>query len=262
MARALTLVPADSHEAGRLLSRYGQVLGVAESDYEGAEQALGQAIAIARSKGDIQLEAQALAYAASVSGHHLRSQECVDHGLRAIELGADDETPFSEMLPRLSIVSGLLCMGDLDAARPHALVLRDMVERGSTPRSFFAFSFSHIASLSFLEGDWKAVREYSDRGLEMSPVYLERLLEAMRRGGTGASLRVSMAITAIARITGVPDRLEIAEEAAEEVLSAQFVTPRDAMNAKIGLARPRASSRGAAPGRLLLGRTPPSHTPA
>ena len=45
-----------------------------------------------------------------------------------------------------------------------------------------------------------------------------------------------MGIAAIARITGVPGRLEIAEESAEDVLSAQFITPRDAMNAKAGLA--------------------------
>ncbi len=45
-----------------------------------------------------------------------------------------------------------------------------------------------------------------------------------------------MAITAIARITGIPDRLEIAEEAAEEVLSARSVTPLDAVHAKAGLA--------------------------
>ncbi len=164
-----------------------------------------------------------------MSGLHLRSQESVDHGLRAVELAIGDENPFSALLPRYAIVLGLLRMGDLDAARPHALVLRDMVERRSTRRSF-AFSFSYIASLSLLEGDWKAVREYSDRGLEMTPlssalllprvmleyetgesaqgeVYLERLLEAMRRVGQGASGRVSVAITAIARITGVPDRL-------------------------------------------------------
>ena len=53
MARALTLVPADSHEAGRLLSRYGGILGAAEFDYEGAQQALVQAIAIAKREGDL-----------------------------------------------------------------------------------------------------------------------------------------------------------------------------------------------------------------
>ncbi len=45
-----------------------------------------------------------------------------------------------------------------------------------------------------------------------------------------------MAIAAIARITGVPERLEIAEAAAEAVLSAEFVTPQITMYAKAGLA--------------------------
>ena len=261
IARALTLVPADSHEAGRLLSRYGGVLGGAESDYEGAEQALGRAIAIARREGDLHLEAQSLADAAGVSVRHLHWQDSVEHGLRAIELAIVDESPFSALAPRFSIVSSLLRMGDLDAARPQALALRDMVERRSTPRSF-AVSLSHITSLSCLEGDWKAGREYSDRAMEVSPlhishllprvmleyetgesaqgeVYLHGLLEAMHRHGPGqlsASVKASIAIPAIARITGVAGRLEIAEEAAEEVLSARSVTPRDAIDAKAGLA--------------------------
>ena len=261
IARALTLVPAESHEAGRLLSRYGGVLGGAENDYEGAEQALGRAIAIARREGDLPLEAQALADAAGVSGRHLHWQDSVDHGLRAIELAIGDESPFSALAPRFSIVSSLLRMGELDAARPQALVLRDMVERRSTPRSF-AVGLSHIASLSCLEGDWRAGREYSDRAMEVSPlhislllarvmlenetgesaqgeVYLHGLLEAMYRPGPGqlsASVKASIAIPAIARITGVQDRLEIAEATAEEVLSARSVTPRDAMDAKVGLA--------------------------
>ncbi len=45
-----------------------------------------------------------------------------------------------------------------------------------------------------------------------------------------------MLIPAIARISGVPDRLEIAETAAEAVLSEQSVTPFLAMSAKAGLA--------------------------
>ena len=71
LERALTLVPADSHEAGRLLSRYGGILGIAEGDYEGAQQALRRAIAIAKREGDVQLEVQTLAYTADVSGQHL-----------------------------------------------------------------------------------------------------------------------------------------------------------------------------------------------
>ena len=68
-------------------------------------------------------------------------------------------------------------------------------------------------------------------------VYLERLLDVMRRAGPDQSLasaRTSMAITAIARITGVPGRLEIAE--AEASLSAESVTPQVAQYAKAGLA--------------------------
>ena len=67
---------------------------------------------------------------------------------------------------------------------------------------------------------------------------MERLLEAMRRTGPFqlAFAMTSTVLTAIARITGVPDRLEIAKEAAEAVLSAQSVTPYVAMSAKAGLA--------------------------
>ncbi|MCZ6867265.1 MAG: tetratricopeptide repeat protein, partial [Chloroflexi bacterium] len=261
LARALTLVPADSHEAGRLLSRYGGILGIAECDYEGARQALGRAIAIAKREGDVPLEVQTLTYAAIVSGQHLRWQESVDNGLRAIELATGDENTLSEVLSRWWSAVSLLRMGDLDAARPHALAMRDLVERRSS-RLLASIGFVPVTSLPCLEGHWNVGREYSDRGLDLSPlnpqllgarvtlehetgesaqgeVFLERLLEVMRRAGPDqffASGMTSAAIPAIARITGVPDHLEIAEAAAEAVLSAQSVTPFFAMYAKTGLA--------------------------
>ena len=131
------------------------------------------------------------------------------------------------------------------------MVLRDLAERRSTPRQLASNGLTAITYLSCLEGDWKAGREYSDRGLELSPlnpqlllprvllehetgesaqgeVYLERLLEAMRRAGPDrlfASYRVPMVITATDRITGVSGRLEIAEAAAETILSEQSVAP-------------------------------------
>ena len=46
-ARALEVAPADSHEAGRLLSFYGNVQGMANSDYQGAQQSFDKALAIA-----------------------------------------------------------------------------------------------------------------------------------------------------------------------------------------------------------------------
>ena len=96
-----------------------------------------------------------------------------------------------------------------------------------------------IALLSGLEGDWEAGREYSGRGLDLSPlsphllllrvllehetgesaqgeIYLERLLDTIRRAGPDrflTSVFASMAMAIIARITGVSGRLEIADAA-------------------------------------------------
>jgi len=262
VARALTLVPADSHEAGRLLSRYGGILGVAECDYEGAQRALGRAMSIAKREEDVVLEVQTLTYAANVSGQHLHWQESINSGLRAIELAIGDENPFSDLTSRFFTALSLLRIGDLDGARPHALVMRDLAERRSTPRLLGGDNLAVITYLSSLEGNWKAAREYSDRGLELSPlnprllatrvvlehqtgesaqgdVLLERLLEKMNQAGPDqlqASRRGSMAITAVARITGVPERLEIADAVAEAVLSARSDTPLVAMDAKAALA--------------------------
>ena len=113
MARALNLVPADSHEAGRLLSRYGGVLGAAESDYKGAQKALEQAIAIAKREGDIPLEVQTLAYAADVSGIHGHWQESVDNGLRAIDLATGEETPCAQLDSRWWATVSLLHIREL-----------------------------------------------------------------------------------------------------------------------------------------------------
>jgi len=262
LARAFGLVPADSLEAGRLLSRYGGNLGTAESDYDGAQQALGRAISIARREGDVSLEAQTLTQATVVSGHHLHWQDSVDNGLRAIKLATGDENPYPEFASRYWTAMGFLHLGDLDGARPHAMVLRDLAERRSTPRVLVGRCLSLITYLSCLEGDWRSARESSNRGLEVSPlepglldvrgllehetgesargeVYLERLLKAMLGAGPTQLIapgRGPMAIAAIARITDVPERLEIAEAAAEASLSYQSVTPLNAMYAKAALA--------------------------
>ncbi|MFB3118911.1 MAG: AAA family ATPase, partial [Stenotrophomonas maltophilia] len=262
MARALTLVPADSHEAGRLLSRYGGILGAVEGNYEGAQQALGRAMTVARRERDAPLEVQTLSFAALVSGIHLHWQESADNGQRAIELAIGDENPFSDLISRYWIALSLLQLGDLDGARPHALAVRDVAERRSTPRQIASNGFMPITYLSCLEGAWNAAREYSDQGLEVSPVnsqlllprvlleyetgesaqgevYLERLLGEMRRAGPDQPdpfARVSMAIAGIARITNTRDRLETAGAAAEEALSAQSVTPLVAIYVKTGLA--------------------------
>ena len=208
------------------------------------------------------LEVQTLTYAADVSSRHLYWQETVDNGLRAIELATGDEPSFSQYTVRYRTALTLLRMGDLDAACPHALVLRELAERRSTPRLLASNSMSVITTLSCLAGNWKAGQETSDWGLEVLPlnpqvlgprvllenqtgefaqgeVFLEQLLDVMRRAGPDqliASERVSMVIPTVARITGIPNRLEIVEAAAEAILTAQSVIPNRAIYAMVGLA--------------------------
>ena len=56
IGRALALVPPDSHEAGRLLSRYGLALHREMGDYEGAQEAFDRALGIAQREKDAALE--------------------------------------------------------------------------------------------------------------------------------------------------------------------------------------------------------------
>ena len=104
------------------------------------------------------LEVQTLIYAADASGRHLHWQESLDNGLRAIEPAAGAENPWSHLYSRRRVAMSLIRMGDLDAARPHALVLRDLAEKRSTPRALASLGFYTITLLSCLEGDWKALR--------------------------------------------------------------------------------------------------------
>ena len=254
IARALALVPADSHEAGRLLSRYGGVVGA--SDHDSGQEALQRAIDIARRKGDVALEVRTLTYAALVSGAHLHWQESADYGLRAIERSAAGENPFSDLISRFWTAASHLAMGDLEGARPHVMVMRDLAQRRSTPRLLASNHLMMVMTLSCLEGDWKVAREHCDRGLEITPlqpqllgtrvlleyetgefdegeIYLERLL---RRADPRASARVCIAFAIIARITGSPDGLDIASAIAEEVLSDQSVNLNVGISAQTGLA--------------------------
>ncbi len=96
-----------------------------------------------------------------------------------------------------------------------------------------------MSPLNFLLLVPRVLLEHETGESAQGEVYLERLLQVMRQGGPDqffASGMTSMAIPAIARITGVPGRLEIAEAAAEAVLSEQSVTPLLARFAKAGLA--------------------------
>ena len=100
LARALALVPADSHHAGRLLARYGYQLGTVEVDYEAAQEAFEQALVIARREGDAALEMRTLANACRVAARHCRWQESLRLGLQAIDLAQQVDDPLFEVPAR------------------------------------------------------------------------------------------------------------------------------------------------------------------
>ena len=92
ITRALALVSADSHQAGRLLANSGLILYQEKGDYPGAQEAFSQALVLARREQDTALEMRILANATSVDFHHLRWQECLEKGAQAVKLsdGVDD----------------------------------------------------------------------------------------------------------------------------------------------------------------------------
>ncbi len=257
MEHALTLVPSDSHDAGRILSRYGRILGAAEGDYEGAQQALEQAASIARREGDVTLELQTLTNSSDVNGRNLRWRESVEHGLRTVELLTGGENLYYEVLSRYFTALSLIHLVEPDSSRVHAMALRDLTDRRVTG-VLATVCFGPSVYLSCLEGDWELGRLYSDNSLEMAPLeplvllsrvllehetgesakgdaFLDQLLEAMRLSTSGqirAARRVSFAIATIARITGASANLDVARAAAQTIISQQVATPGDTMHAR------------------------------
>lgn len=111
--------------------------------------------------------------------------------------------------------------------------------------------------LSMLEGDWESARDFIERGLSLAPqdtvilglgaslefetgeTYLERMLDIVRVSSTDPAPEqglIAVCLAVAARISGVVERLDIAEEAAGAVLSSHFATPFEAKWARDTLA--------------------------
>ncbi len=244
IARALALVPADSHEAGRLLSRYGFVMGMEEGDDKAAQEAFDRALTIAKHEDDAVLEMRTLAGACNVDYFHLRFQESVAKGLKAIELARRADDLHAEVVGCYWVSNALRDLGELERMRMHAVAMLAPAEKLGD-RSWLAGALWVNESACRLEGDWEAAREFSDRGLAVSSMdwrflatraqleyevgefsrgqaYLERLLEVMRLTPPSPTIEYIVAAIVVpiaARISGVMDRFDMAEAATEAVLS-------------------------------------------
>ena len=260
ISRALKLAPDDSSEAAYLLSRYAGVLGLGQGDYEGAQKAVDRALEIARREGDAGLEMATLAIASGVEGYHLRLHRTVDRSLEAVALEQVDDL-LHQGLARLWGGLAQAAMGKLDEARLSMDACLRSYEK-SRDRYRLALGLGIRGWLSMLEGDWESARDFIDRGLSLAPqetvvlgtgamlefetgdfergeTYLERMLDIVRLSPPGPSVEygfTSMWLAMAARISGVDERLGVAEEAAGAVLSSPLATRFMARPARVGMA--------------------------
>lgn len=118
-ARALTLVSPGSHDAGKLLAQHGWFTGFIEADYEGAQDAFRQTLAIAEREHDAALVRSTLANSAFVDAFHLRWQDCLTKGLQAVDLATNAGDPRTEMAARRSVAFAFSATGAREQARAH-----------------------------------------------------------------------------------------------------------------------------------------------
>ena len=274
ITRALALATPDSSQAGRLQSFYGRVMGMEIGDYDAAQEALGTALDIARLEEDETLGMWTLLAAANVDLYHLRLQQSLGQSLTAIDLAQEENDPVAEVDGRFYAATALGIIGNLERAQAQTEAGLAIAEK---LRDRFWLSSTLWASevVSRLRGDWKAAREFSDRGLAASSTdprllatrtlmecetgngkeaaaYLERLLSAISETPSGQTLEYvlpALAISLASRLTGAEEHLSVAESTAEDVLSLPSPTPLIARlsRAALGLA---SAQRGDAAGAM------------
>ena len=259
--RALALVSPESLQAGRLLSRYGRVMGIEEGDYQVAAESFAQALSIARKGSDEELEMRTLAEAANVDMLHLKHGESLEKNVRALELSKRIDAPYAEVLARYNMVLVLLAQGDLVGMRSQASALLAIAER-LRDRFWLSMALRSNEDVAHLTGDWQTARSFSDRGLMISPdecrslctraildfqvgdvahgkIQLKRLVEALAvtpPGPTNQHAFTGMAIPLVARAGGGADLFEVAEAGAQTVLASPAKTKHNELFCNMGLA--------------------------
>ena len=167
--RAVSLVPSDSPHAGRLSAVYGLSLGMV-GDYEGANVAFSQALAIAQREGSADLQLLTRANMAHVDGFHLRWQESLENSLQAIKLAAQADDLPSRLYAHFWAGTSLLDFGRPEEAQQHADAMLALLEK-LRDRVWLARAYLLAYRLSHLTGDFKAARNFSERLQVMDPGY-------------------------------------------------------------------------------------------
>ena len=259
--RALGLVPPDSYYAGRLLSQNGRIIGMEEGDYDRARDAFEQGLEIAQREGDVSLQMRILADAGNVDYYHAHRREGLDKSLRVIQLSVQTEEPQAQLLAHFDAVFGAIWLGDLALASEHAADVMTLAEQ-VRDRSWINRACRVNEIVCRVRGDWPATREFSNRGLAISPttppqlytrvlmeyqvgeidqgdVYLQRLIDRLPLKPPGPILAwswLSATIAVAAYMNGYNEHLDVSAAAAEAVISSPFVSPMPIQCARVGLA--------------------------
>ena len=246
MSKALGLVLPDSHEAGRLLPRYGRVMGVEEGNYPAAREAFGRALSIARRHDDALLELSTMANAMWIDFRYMRYAECLGRVPQALELVRKLDATDAEVVVRFWAAFALISTGLPDDARQHGEALLAAAEKLRV-RYWMGRAFLVLQSVEGVQGNLRKAREFSNRGLDALPNYsvavservyleyevgdfsrgagfLENLIESLEFYTNEPSPSAGLAtacvvIPLVARLTGGDSNLGIAEDAAKTVLS-------------------------------------------
>ncbi len=261
LSSALELVPEDSHEAGRLLHRYGWAVSQEEGDYDKAMDAFQRALVIAEREDDLALRMTTLGSIAFVNALHLRLQECASAASEALALARQIGNPSVEMNTQALLAASLDATGKMSEAYslwPSCVALAEKL----AARTWLTTVLWFAAVAARLGGKWEDARRLLDRGLDVWPAdprllgeravfeaqlgyfdeaerQLERVVDVMQSNPPGPTDEYAyppMALAAVAYIGRSADGLETAKRAAEPVISSSDVSPFLALWARAGLA--------------------------
>ncbi len=252
--RALSLVDPDSHEAGRLLSRNGLLVNLETGNYDLAREFFDRALAIAERENDRILEMRTLAASADADWYQIHEEDTLAKSLRAIELAQLANDPHAEAWPRFLAAFVSIVKGHPSAAMSHAGEMLSLAE-SLRDQGLLAMACCANVAVSLHKGDWISVREFADRGLAVDPrlswilgmrvvaeiqvgdtdeveVYMQRLIDVMRTTPPGPSVEYqspAWVIPVATLVTGDDSRFDVAEHAAQAVLSSPSCTPKLAL---------------------------------
>ena len=261
--QAVELVPPDSHDAGKLLSRSITPL---RSKYDRVQNAVQGALEIARLHQDLELEMHALVSSACVDYSHCRFSQSLDHYMQVIQLAERVDQTFDESHARFDLSHVFAALGDLEEAARHAEAMLEVADRSGNLQ-WQTFAMETNQNLSRSRGDWQAVRDFAERGLMLTPTdhnilgcralveyelgdfeagktYLDQLLSLQLGQSTvqlefpivGAWTVPLIVLPMVARITGDPVDYDRIEATARTIISSPSVYPGAAQGARIGLA--------------------------